>query len=118
MKQDILYFEASGFREMAPLEAIVREISDVIIEKKSAKLMVDISKLSGHLSMLDAIHLVTRTFPEVKKMRILKKAAIVDNERFSRQYDFFETVARNRGYNLMVFDNVEEAVDWLEVERL
>jgi len=28
-------------------------------------------------------------------------------------YRFFETVARNRGYQVRIFQNVDEAIDWL-----
>ena len=66
--------------------------------------------------MLDAVHLVTKIFPEIKKVRIIKQAAIVDVGGYRRQYTFFENLARNRGYNLMLFDDVEKALRWIERE--
>jgi hypothetical protein len=43
----------------------------------------------------------------------LKAVAIVDLPEFEAQFGFFETVARNRGFNLRVFGEPAAAKDWL-----
>ena len=116
IKHDILHVEAAGVREMDSVTALARKVLDLAHRRKMTKILVDVRELSGRLGMSDAVHLVTKIFPEIKKARIIKQAAIVDVGVYKRQYRFFETLARNRGYNLMLFDDVEAAFRWIEGE--
>ena len=39
---------------------------------------------------------------------------IVDLKEFQSSYEFFETVARNRGFDLRILSDVDEALEWLK----
>ena len=115
-EQDILKVKATGIRDMASVSAVAQEIMKISKHHRASRILVDVRKLSGRLSMFEAVHLITRVFPEIKKYKIFKKAAIVDGRGYRTQYEFFETFARNRGYNLMLFDDEMKASGWLESE--
>ena len=50
----------------------------------------------------------------VKMIRVLSKKALVVREDQMFPDNFVENVAVNRGVNLKLFTNVEEAIDWLK----
>ena len=44
----------------------------------------------------------------------LPHCAIIDLKEFDYSYRFFENVARNRGYELRIFSDTDEAIAWLK----
>jgi hypothetical protein len=73
---------------------------------------VDVRAFEGRLSVLDIYVLVTELFQNLRGKGI-RQAAIVDKPQSAAREWFLETVAVNRGFNLRIFPEVEEARAWL-----
>lgn len=113
-KGDILYVEATGIRTVQAVSAMAREIVEVCLTKQTSKVLVDVRQLDGRLSTLGAYEVVAKDFPELRRLGLLKAAVIVDDPNFLDRARFFETVARNRNFNLRIFGDVGEALRWLK----
>lgn len=109
---DILMARASGQRTRQAVLAMAMEILKVCIERQCSKVLVDVRELEGFLDTLNSYQVAT---DDLSKMRGkgLNKAAIVDRKRGTETHRFFETVARNRGFNLRMFINLKDAIVWL-----
>lgn len=71
-----------------------------------------ILEVTGHLSPIDAYDIVART-DEFGWSHAFKMAVVDLNKETLEDNLFAETVAVNRAYQIMVFDDVAEAEDWL-----
>jgi hypothetical protein len=111
--QDIVHIHATGIRNFQSVLEIATEVFSSCRELGVQKALVDIRALDGRLSVWDTIKLVETYFVKLRDRDVLKQAALVDLADNRERYQFFETVARNRGYNLLVFEDVEKAEEWL-----
>ena len=110
---DHLYVRASGVRTRATVTAMTLEIFDTAVTRSLTKVLIDVRELEGRLGMLDSYLMVTEVFQKLR-WKGVHKAAIVDEQASSFRGWFLETVARNRGFNIRVFADQEEAREWLE----
>jgi hypothetical protein len=108
-----LVAQARGERTRATVTAITMEIFEAALAQEFPRVLIDVRKLEGRLSVLDSYLIVTQVFEKLRG-RVLRKAAIVDEQISSSRGWFLETVARNRGFNFRVFTTPEEALAWLE----
>ncbi len=69
-------------------------------------------RVVGRLSPIDAYDIVART-DEFGWSHAFKMAVVDLNRETLEDNLFAETVAVNRAYQIMVFDNVEDAQEWL-----
>lgn len=112
-----LYVRVSGERSGPDVVALTREVYEKAIEMGYGKLLIDVREYGGRLKTVESYEVVTREFPKYKGTG-LQKAAILDRELTEpNRWYFFETVARNRGFNLGVFADPEAAVTWLAGKR-
>lgn len=112
-KGGILHVCAIGKRTR---EAIIRFVPDIYAacaEKKLSKVLLDIRGLEGRLPIREDYDIPSRFFPTVRNLNVINRAALVDLKEFERDDAFFETVAVNRGFNLRIFSNSDEALQWL-----
>ena len=110
-----LFARAEGTRTRACVSAMALQIFDAALANAKPKVLVDVRRLEGRLRILDNYLLVTELFEKLRG-KGLRKAAIVDRRDPSIRDWFLETVARNRGFNLRIFSDPREALDWLEQE--
>jgi hypothetical protein len=92
---------------------MAKEILEACLKNKTSRVLVDVRGLEGRLSTVDAYEIPTSYFPKLRRPGMLTKAAIVDVKEFKDSYQFFENVAVNRGYNLRMFGDIAEAIEWL-----
>ena len=112
-EQDVLHVEATGTRNLEAVLAAAKEIMEACTKHGTSEVLIDVRKLEGRLGTLDAYDLPTKYFPKLRDEGVLTKAAIVDLKEFENSYRFLETVAANRGYNLRIFGDIDEAMKWL-----
>jgi hypothetical protein len=75
-------------------------------------ILVDLRKVELSLSMLDLIDMVN--FMLENRRSFLKKIAILGKEYALPEYPgFFETYSTNRGLNVKIFRDFEDAITWL-----
>ena len=111
-EHDFLHVRVRGVRTGETVSAMARDILDACVENRCTKVLVDVRALKGWLSTIEAYDVPSTDFPDLRG-RGLQKAAIVDRERPGETYRFFETVARNRGFNVRIFEDTDRAVEWL-----
>lgn len=112
---DYLLVEVSGNREHGRevIDSLMgwKKVAEMCHVKKLHKVLT-VLKLTGRLPTFSAYEIgsVPDTFGWGHKF----KGAIVDlNKESIEDNRFGETVANNRGYRIKIFDNVEDAKEWL-----
>jgi hypothetical protein len=103
---------AVGSRTRVVVTSLVIEIAKAAIENRRNKILIDVRNLEGWLGVFDSYFIVTKDFQRLRGKGI-SKVAIIDRPLPKMREIFFETVSRNRGYNLRLFDNPEAALAWL-----
>ncbi len=112
-KDDHLFARASGVRTRATVVALTKEIFDATVANGLSKALIDVKELEGRLEVLDNYLMVTDVFQKLRGKGV-NKVAIVDERAPSLQGWFLETVARNRGFNIRIFADHEDALEWIE----
>lgn len=107
-----LFAHVSGIRTGESVAKVTVEVFDATIANGLSRVLVDVRAFEGRLGVLDIYLLVTELFQNLRGKGI-KKAAIVDRPHSGMREWFLETVAINRGFNLRIFSEVEEARQWL-----
>jgi hypothetical protein len=108
-----LYVRSSGVRTRATVTAMTMEIFDAALGKGLSKVLIDVRELEGRLRVLDRYFIVTDVFQRLRGQGV-QKAAIVDEQASPLHRWFLEAVAVNRGFNLRVFADKQDALEWLE----
>jgi hypothetical protein len=75
-----------------------------------SKILIDCRRMTGRLSIMDRYQVAVSGQRMAGK---LTRVALVRQEEGSPLDRFTETVARNRGVNLKLFSEIDEAVAWL-----
>jgi len=112
VEDEYLVATAAGSRTWPVVSSLVTEIVHAAIENKRSKLLVDVRQLEGWLGSLSSYSIVTQDFQRFRGKGIMK-VAIVDRPLPKVREFFFQMVARNRGFNLRIFESSELALDWL-----
>lgn len=98
-------------REVEDSVGTWKQVADVCRETGIEKILT-IFEIEGRLSPIDAYDIVART-KEFGWSHAFKMALVDLNPESLDDNVFAETVAVNRAYQIMVFDNEAEARDWL-----
>ena len=113
VSKDHVRFLAKGNRTRDTITSIAMEILDTCVQRGFDTVLIDVRGLRGRLKVFDSLMIVKNEFPRLKRLGILKKAAIVDRQENRFRLHFFESIARSRGYNLGTFVDTEQAYLWL-----
>jgi hypothetical protein len=112
---------ASGRFTLAEAERTFLEVIDAVAINKTGKVLFDGREVSGEPTIMQrfyysnfAARTVARYAAESGKPA--PQFAYVLEEPVLDPNKFGEKVARNRGMNMKVFDNLEEAFTWLELD--
>ena len=105
-----------GFIGEFNLEAGKRTVDSMIeacFEHDLFAVLLDCRSMTGNLSIMDRYRLVVygqRMLGKVNRVALVGRQEAVLPDRFA------ETVAVNRGINLKVFIDMDQAVDWLKAQ--
>jgi hypothetical protein len=112
---DVLLATATGFDEAR--EDVIRynnAVMEKAIESGNGKILCDERQLEYRLNVMD-------TFEAGQYVaaiaRYVNRIAIVTHERNRADAEFWETVARNRGLQVRVFFNMEDARAWMGLDQ-
>jgi hypothetical protein len=111
---ELLHVSAVGTRTFKTVISIIKDILQASAQHGTPKVLVDVRALEGRLSIADAFNIPSSEFPKIRDQSILRKGAIVDLKEFEQGYKFFENVAVNRGFNIRIFSDIDEAIAWLK----
>lgn len=96
-------------------QAVGKQCIDAMVEACSqlqlSKALLDCRKMTGEIQILESFMVAEYG----GKMRgFLSKTALVGREDQMLPDNFVENVAVNRGVNLKIFTDIEDAIDWLK----
>lgn len=97
------------------------QVLEAVAEQKCKKVLFDCRKVSGNPETLErffygefaarsVLDFEERGVSRLTQFAYVLAETVIDPDRFG------ETVARNRGMDTKVFDNVADALQWLELE--
>ncbi len=112
-KHDFIHAEVSGERTRKNISLIAQEILEACREHQVERVLVDVRRLNGRLSVFDSLLIISREFPRIKRANIITKAVIVDDTARRERSHFFQSIARKSDYNIRMFEDVDEAERWL-----
>jgi hypothetical protein len=111
-KPDYLFIKVKGERTVDSIKEVTKKIAEKCSKQKCMKVLIDVREFTERINFSDIFDLVARDLPNITKNKI-NKAAIVDIEGHNFNKEFFENVAVNRGHNVKIFTDINDAMDWL-----
>jgi hypothetical protein len=117
LQEHYLFATACGDRTSENVSALAREVLDECVRHKVVNVLLDLRLLTGRLSISESLSVITRVFPEMGTLRKLQRVAVVETSERNERSRFFERAAGSRGYNIKMFEDQKEAVDWLSEHR-
>jgi hypothetical protein len=112
-----LYLYLAGEGTEAGLEENVeihRIIVDACKEHHRQRVLIDDRNVIYTASVI-SLYVLAKQYAEVDVHRFIKRAALLANEAYRTENQFFENTMRNRNINLRVFYDLEEAEKWLTI---
>lgn len=119
-KDDYLNVTVSGFYSLAEVKKIYTELLEILVDKNLSKLFVNVCQVQGKITMLERYYFgefaaweaIRFTGLGLNKISIAFYGIvpIIDPDRFG------EIVARNRGLNVKVTTDINEALQFLELK--
>jgi hypothetical protein len=111
-KENTLLVKTRGILDMASSKTLTKECIEVIKKKNCRRCLVDTREItSQNLGTLE-IHSLPSLFTELDFPHDLRLAEVT-LKKYAKDFGFFETVCRNRGYMVSTFFDVESALQWL-----
>lgn len=112
-KPGYLYVTVLGERSLEAVIKLLHEVIEKAIELHYQRLLIDVRDFSGRLRPMESYDIVNGEFWKFRG-KGLQRVAIVDRELpEEKQWSFFETLARNRGFNLTIYTDFKPASVWL-----
>ena len=105
----ILHIHVTGDRTLDVAFTVVSDMAAACIEHQCKKVLVDTRDMTGRLETMEQYDFPKEVPEEFKKIKI----AAIDTEEDKNIWRFFETSARNHGYNMRTFTDVDAAKKWL-----
>ena len=90
-----------------------QEIFAACAEKDLKKVLIGVRSLEGRISAFNAYDIVDKQFPNMRDRSVITQCAVVDLKENEDRDRFFENVAVNRGFELRIFSDTDEAITWL-----
>jgi len=112
IKADYLHATVKGVRTYSSVSALTRDVFNAAIKANISQVLIDVRELDGRLGLFDSLYIVRNEFPKYR-WKGIGKAVIVDRATPGMRRWFFETAAYNRGYNLRMFQDIKDALEWL-----
>ena len=108
---DILFVQYTGSFDPEDDEKTDRELAKICSEKGIKKLLIDLTRLEGLPNLFESYQ--SGASLEERGFKRQTKIAFVDRPEFKSANEFYELVAKNRGFQIKHFYAVEDALEWL-----
>ena len=108
-----LQFRARGERNAETVLEMMKDIMDSCAERQVFTVLVDARKMTGKLSIGEAIKLIPRLVPLLMLPSSINKSAIVEAEELKGTFTPTSGEAMKRGFNIRMFTDIDEAIDCL-----
>lgn len=115
LEKDYLCLYCTGHSTVEEVKKVFVKVVDVALEHKKSRVLVDANKVTGTFSIFEryevsellAREVIQRAIGKKLKIAICGQEPLIDPQRLG------ETVAKNRGVNLKVTTDLNEAKRWL-----
>ncbi len=107
------HVEITGEVKAGMARQLAQEVIDAYAKDPVQRMLVDVRGLAVHVRPLETVELVNSYADMLKGLRPVR-TAVVYREGDYETLRFYETVARNRGYQTEIFTDLSEAETWLE----
>ena len=115
-REEVVRLTANGSVDLPDIEQMGAELFSAAALRGSSKMLVDHREMTPEVSTVDIYDLPDVLeklgFARSSKMAILLVAGALKRA----DYDFFETVSINRGFQVRLFLDPDEALGWLRAE--
>ena len=112
LKGDLLLITTSGKDDnLKEVENYIRSIGALAFQNNCDKVLCDERDLSYSISFLDTYDLAENVS---QKAKFIKKVAVVCDQKYLKDGKFYELVSNNRGLNMLVTDNIQQAKKWIQ----
>lgn len=86
----------------------------IFFEKRTTLILSDCREMKGGHTLFDLFGLIEE-LGKVDILRSIKEAVLITvNSETIANIEFWEIACRNRGFNVRIFNNQEEALKWLK----
>jgi hypothetical protein len=114
-EEKFVYIKYSKKVDVAVLQKGSREAIKLAAKHQCRKILIDAQEMDFSLSTID-IYQLPKTFSDVmvaegENIWSYTRALVVPQ--IMKDHHFLETVAKNRGHNVKVFENTKDASEWL-----
>ena len=110
-KPGFLHVQGSGTISPSSMQHFLSRVPDAARDADTQKVLVDARVTQGSLSIMERFEYATRLAEHFRGLKV----AFVLHESLQDPGLFGESVAINRGGNIRVFTNLEEACEWLGI---
>ena len=107
---EYLLAEFSGDFSVDAGKQCIDAMTNASIEKHQSKVLLDCRKISGNMPIIDRFEVAAYA---AKTRKMIAKLAMLNRPDVILPDNFVENVAVNRGANVKVFTDLENAVHWL-----
>ena len=108
---DFLKVELQGEYPLEKFKEVDADIDRVVDSNDIKRLLVDLRKFKGRFGVFDGLNHIEDFRQESKLLQF----AILDLPENKSNNDFFENASFNRGYKIMFFYDIKEALKWLQI---
>ena len=109
---------ACGLRTVDNVTHLTRSILDACDTHGVADVLLDLRQLTGKLSIIESLSMITNVFPEMKRLKCLSKVTVLESKDRQERSRFFEKASKARGYNIRMFEDQNEAYAWMDRSKL
>jgi hypothetical protein len=113
LRKGYLHVDVSGEFNLAKAKEFIHQIMRASHQHSVWKIFIDIRKIEGpipNMARFELARLLAAGLTTSIRLAVLESAGQVPDDKF------FENVAVNRGAMVKVTTDLEEAVEWLEIE--
>lgn len=111
-KSNFIYVTVSGKQSLEDNISLASACIEICAKNKIGLILLDITGLTGQPGTM-ADYELAKLLNAWGAGKVVKKAAMVENEVDIAAGRFFETAAKNRNVNLSVFTDKVKAEEWL-----
>ncbi|HMU90315.1 MAG TPA: STAS/SEC14 domain-containing protein [Pseudomonadales bacterium] len=119
LKEKFLHVRASGHYSLDEMNAMSRAMFAALQQHPRASCLIDCSQVTGSPTLNERFEwprFTARLIEDLPAIQRQTRFAFVASEPFLDPGRFGETVAVNRGVNVVATDSLDEALRWLGVE--
>ena len=112
-RQNYIYLVGEGIEDGLEEDKQIHEMIVTLCKEHNCnRVLIDDQQVTYTASIL-SIYQLAEHYAKADIPRFIKRAAVVANPDYKETNEFFENTTRNRGINLRLFYNVEDAETWL-----